>query len=827
MRWGKWGGGKITIENDYGTSVFENVSYYAGIIINHGAQYATFGKATGIFLNSDATLQIAMPDYPGIAAGEDWVWEQTIEGNGLLVFSLPPRVAIESEPTEGDAVVDGPSIEYTPDLGSEGDDEFSYSVMTQLGDSDEALVSVSTIDLDVHDNYGNLLSEIVEDSPGANVFINTDDDNENQVPDVLESGFYDDDLVRLEIKDLGMQSVESSGVFSLDFDPLVVSIWRSSDKASDDPLLAAHVEPNEVLTSDRVFWIEGIAIGATQIVLSWTASQGVASTVFDAVLVNVLAQPNNVNTISPDPEELSVWENYIGNSAAFTSGENWHKVDPSIEGRLWNHNHHAWRISFKPSPNFSQIQKYDIWALPFSSRNTALENAEFADDPGILFQNMNGHRFVDGVPPPSSNSIFQQEPVQQGTNYVFFSGEPEELGDFVYVAVVRIADPAVRFRTSKAIAMPYSRATVEYTKDLLPAPSIVYTNPNYHPKGTHETNQWHVHPGDVIFPERNSHEKNGPTFNQLGVRVTVIPKVSRPLIAPLFMQVFDPDNKLEGAFDKNDTASSPTKEDDNFKGNPDHGMSVEQIMGADLRQNILSITGSVQLEIKLTGATPSSEYEEKVHRILNIEEGQPGNNWQVGLHDERSIVSGYNYENTPLISGNGMNLRAKGAFPDFVPDNLKTNILTAIRTLWVESDRMATPAPAGPADVERGVFDGENGCVGCDDPINFNTQTDISVLQPFVKQYLVDVKFIQNANPRTETSFIHNVLEPEKINQKGKDIRDVKSDESHWVVQVVHAYETQLEKDNDPNYQPQTIEHWSNWNNTWTLGYATGIGVDE
>ncbi len=173
-----------------------------------------------------------------------------------------------------------------------------------------------------------------------------------------------------------------------------------------------------------------------------------------------------------------------------------------------------------------------------------------------------------------------------------------------------------------------------------------------------------------------------------------------------------------------------------------------------------------------------------------------------------------------------MNLRAKGAFPDFVPDNLKTNILTAIRTLWVESDRMATPAPAGPADVERGVFDGENGCVGCDDPIDFKTQTDISVLQPFVKQYLVDVKFIQNANPRTETSFIHNVLEPEKINQKGKDIRDVKSDESHWVVQVVHAYETQLEKDNDPNYQPQTIEHWSNWNNTWTLGYATGIGVD-
>ncbi len=826
MRWGKWGGGKITIENDYGTSVFENVSYYAGIIINHSAQYATFGKATGIFLNSDATLQIAMPDYPGIAAGEDWVWEQTIEGNGLLVFSLPPRVAIESEPTEGDAVVDGPSIEYTPDLGSEGDDEFSYSVMTQLGDSDEALVSVSTIDLDVHDNYGNLLSEIVEDSPGANVFINTDDDNENQVPDVLESGLYDDDLVRLEIKDLGMQGGEGSEVFSLAFDPLIVSIWRSSDKTSDDPLLAAKVEPNEVLTGERIFWIEGLAIGATQIALSWAASQGIAATVFDAVLVNVIPmQSNNAPKISPDPEELSVWENYIGDSAA-NYPDGWKKVDPNLEGRLWEHNQHAWRIQFAQFPELSQVTKYEIWALPFASRNPHLENVEFTVDPGVQFGAVNGLRFIESPEP-----IFGQPPFRVGDDHVVLRGKPPELGDFVYVAVVSLADG--KFRTSKAIAMPFSKATIEYTKDLVSPPSAAFVNIHYKPEGTHQKN---VQPGDVIYPERKLHNESGVVWNQLGVLVTVIPKVSRPLIAPLYIQVFDPDNSLPFAsgpdgkadsFDGNDEAPIETNPGDNLKPHDQHTLTKGKgryIIGAKLKEMLASSIGTVELELKLSGATPANFNAERVHRILEIDNGQPGNNWQVGLHDEKRIVNEYSYEKTKTLSGDGKNLRTGGIAPEYVPENLKTKILTAVRTLWVESGYMGDPNKVSGA--ARGVFDGEAGCNGCDDPIAFQKQTDISVLKMLLEPYLVDVELIPGAaNPRQEIGFLHTAGEPQNMGSRGDEIRDVRSVKDHWVVHVIHAYETY--RDNDPNFQPLTQYDWDSWNSNWILGYATGIVTDQ
>ena len=129
-------------------------------------------------------------------------------------------------------------------------------------------------------------------------------------------------------------------------------------------------------------------------------------------------------------------------------------------------------------------------------------------------------------------------------------------------------------------------------------------------------------------------------------------------------------------------------------------------------------------------------------------------------------------------------------------------------------------AVANPPSVVRGVFDGEPGCNGCDDPINFDKNIDITLLENFLAPILVDVKELPvSLNQRREANFRHytSPLDAEVSNTVGS-VRDVESKDYFWVVQVASIYESFETKDND--YEKPFL------NLNWKLGYSAFLGND-
>ncbi len=116
------------------------------------------------------------------------------------------------------------------------------------------------------------------------VGLNTDDDNTNEVADLLEAGFADDDLVSYPIGNFitSVMSTET-GAFRLYVSGGAVRVWDSPNKtnliASDDGVEGS-INGVAVIpyTGQPTIWLEGVAPGQTIITLGWYGRTNAALT---------------------------------------------------------------------------------------------------------------------------------------------------------------------------------------------------------------------------------------------------------------------------------------------------------------------------------------------------------------------------------------------------------------------------------------------------------------------------------------------------------------------------------------------------------------------
>lgn len=244
-------------------------------------------------------------------------------------------------------------------------------------------------------------------------------------------------------------------------------------------------------------------------------------------------------------------------------------------------------------------------------------------------------------------------------------------------------------------------------------------------------------------------------------------------------------------------------------------------------KNLANDTGGSQtLSIELVGNSEQSDESEAFHFVFEVRAGQPGNNWQVAVHDERDVINrGYAHESTSQVGDqpDGKTLLRSGtAAPAFVSENLKTDIVTAHRTLWIEHDVMDDPDKQ-PNQTLRGVIDGEPGCNGCDDPKAFDTSLDLGVLEELLEVASVRVRVLEPGdegyNRRNVIPFVRYVPYLPNESIAGTHIQpyqDVRSREDFWNVHLVSGYEADKRKDNDPDSIFSPLN--------WTLGYCFFIG---
>ena len=196
----------------------------------------------------------------------------------------------------------------------------------QRSDAESTLID-ATGDLDI-DN----LNEDTEDKPGADVLRNDDDDNQNEIPDLLElkSG-QENDLLPLTIKSYvrvdndyfpnytyGANTVETETYFLLTFDPILISVTYGH--APDFEIESGVTKIELSLGQSASLLVEGLGTGVGTITLRWVVKQKDGEQVyadlpFDTVKYTVWAvdlDANSDNTEGPlTAPDHSMWEDYI------------------------------------------------------------------------------------------------------------------------------------------------------------------------------------------------------------------------------------------------------------------------------------------------------------------------------------------------------------------------------------------------------------------------------------------------------------------------------------------------------------------------------------
>ncbi len=353
--------------------------------------------AWGTVSSEDASIDIGFTDFDGRQTSS------TIFGPGLLTFTSPPKVTITTPPTQGTAVVEaGGDIIYTPNVGTEVNESFQYTVMTQLGDTDTATVDIGSMDLDILNFDSSFLNEVSEDNPGSFVRWNIDDDDYNQSVDLTDSGFVDDDLVQLTIIPRPPDSVSNqAGYFTITYDETIVTVWHQDDKLQPSGFTSPKVHSDtkiDALASvlDFQLYVEGRAVGKTTIWLTWHNTDLNVHGVFDSVVVNVMDldldidSDNNNGFDLPDssPREEFLESNLYGlgklvmqNYSVANAAESYTPIrvslptglslsDPNLRVRL----------------NFEQFSEAGTILLWLRNKNDPLRNGDDASLGGDLLQ---------------------------------------------------------------------------------------------------------------------------------------------------------------------------------------------------------------------------------------------------------------------------------------------------------------------------------------------------------------------------------------------------------------------------------------------------------
>lgn len=132
---------------------------------------------------------------------------------------------------------------------------------------------------------------------------------------------------------------------------------------------------------------------------------------------------------------------------------------------------------------------------------------------------------------------------------------------------------------------------------------------------------------------------------------------------------------------------------------------------------------------------------------------------------------------------------------------------------------MAAPGAIGTAN--RGVFNGEVGCIGCDDPLppDGSMVLDMShFASEILPALIVSKPLLDSFNKKPTVPFVHYAGFGDAAAAAANAQRDVKSKQEFWVIHMVGAYEAWAQ-DNDPDSPFLSFQ--------WTVGYATNPGSDD
>ena len=307
--------------------------------------------------------------------------------------------------------------------------------------------------------------------------------------------------------------------------------------------------------------------------------------------------------------------------------------------------------------------------------------------------------------------------------------------------------------------------------------------------------------GDLIFPESNTppgHAEYSPQTKVIGTVFLTHP-VPEGMTAILKARVLDPDHFGDGEFDPNVVISGK----DNVGGIFKSASAPIKLAVTEEAFTLEFIGGSI------TTAIVNS-------KTLNITASQPGNNWIIGVHDEASVT-----DELQMSATDGTTVVRIVNFCEYgISATNASVILTAARTLWVETDTMNAP----------GVFAAE-----ADDFAFAKNPLDTSLLVALMRQALVVVKDLPSTYDVSDgMPFVYHYLQDSNSNsladgiEASNAVRDVNSDEYFWVVHNVDAYEHQSgnQLDNDspgPDSQGNLNTRDSG---DFYVGYAHGQNQD-
>ncbi len=320
MRWAIWTGGWVSINNTYGETKLNNLYFIGGVINDKSPAVGKYGDATGMIISESGGFQMVLPSFDGRQSS------QTVDGDGLLCFTAPPVFAIEQSPTHGNAELRENKVNYTPYPGAYGEDQFTYSITTQLGDVDTATVYLGSFDLRIHHRSGDHFGENDESTTGVLLPLNDDDDNRTSKPDYADTiaengGQHDDDLTMLSIAVYAPPELKGDGSYVLRFDSRIVRLWWTPNK-TPGPNGLEYIVPGEAYPlsgSDReiYFWAEGVSQGSSAVQAEFHF-QGIASyDLSDSVLIHVIDADLEIDSNNDDglsPPERSAWEEYLEDS---------------------------------------------------------------------------------------------------------------------------------------------------------------------------------------------------------------------------------------------------------------------------------------------------------------------------------------------------------------------------------------------------------------------------------------------------------------------------------------------------------------------------------
>lgn len=600
------------------------------------------------------------------------------------------------------------------------------------------------------------------------VVINSDDDNKNDRPDYrdISPAAHEDDLVMLDLTAiLNGHKTDANGTVYLQYrysdinlppeQYQPIRLWQNRDKSgqplnpnSGDGSHYGWVLPGGVTT----VWVEGTKIGADHIYVDWvpnrTPSTVDSSAGLKRSLGNVL-----VSVVLPPLGKLKAEESYWG------TPDKWYSTDD--DDILWRHNRNQISFHVPEGIDLTKIWSFKLYSISDAdiSKISFPEVTQISPDTIYATVEEAGARLITHT--CHTNKLLINEPgelkLPDGKHNIF--------GIFEY-----------RSESSTTI-----RLTNLITKAVIGVEKITWSGvaPSEDPIGDDNffENAAAQFPeagltGSLIFAESNSptNKPNHGVFaprTKVEARAVLTIPVPAGMTAKLQARVLDPDHFGTEDFDPNKT----NKGNDNVQG----------------RIKV----GNIILKLGMTNESFEFLFESEVEEAfkqLEITEPQPGNNWVIGVHDEK-IVTDQFY----ISPSNGVDiLRAYRANQLFaIAETNKSKVLTAARTLWVEMDTMGDPPPPRQGQPE----------------IIFNKNPlDISMLTSLLSQALIRVEVLPPIlNPRGSVPFVeyfHTQLGPDIAD----NFRDVKSEQFFWVVHIVDAY-------------GHAVGHDAH-DNEWVVGYA-------